>query len=244
MVRTALERTLLVALAAVSSDDTGSMTPDLEVSTSDFTIWIVEDSPLLRESYADVINGTAGFCCPVAVESCEQALDALKRFDAPEVLLMDIGLPGMTGIEGIERVHELSPSTRIVMLTMHEDQDRVFRALCAGAAGYILKPSSAEEIVSAIDEVREGGVPMSAQIAHRVLNIFQSLGAPTAEYGLTEREREILDLLVDGLTQKVVARQLELSRHTVNTHIRNIYAKLNVRTRGGAVAKALKERLI
>lgn len=233
-----------MAGAEETPDQTGTMIPDLEVSARDFTIWIVEDNPLLRETYADVINGTAGLRCPISVESCEDALTALERSDAPEILLMDIGLPGMSGIDGIGHIHQLSPATRIVMLTVHEDQDRVFQALCAGASGYILKPSSAAEIVTAIEEAREGGVPMSAQIAQRVLKIFQGLGVPTTDYGLTDREREILQLLVDGLTQKVVAQQLGISRHTVNTHIRNIYAKLHVRTRGGAVAKALRERLI
>lgn len=221
-----------------------TMAAEAATSTRDFTIWVVEDNALLRESYMEVLNGAEGLCCPLAVESCEDALAALDRGDAPEILLMDIGLPGISGIEGIGQVHQRSPTTRILMLTVHEEQDPVFQALCAGAAGYILKPSSPEGIVAAIEEAREGGVPMSAQIAHRVLDIFHELGPPPTDYGLTAREREVLQHLVDGLGQKAVARKLDLSRHTVNTHIRNIYAKLHVHTRGGAVAKALKERLI
>ena len=210
----------------------------------DFSVWIVEDNALFRESFTDVINDVEGLVCPCAFESCEEALAELQGGDAPEMVLMDIGLPGIDGVEGISRIHAISPTTRVLMLTVHEDQDNVFNALCAGAAGYVLKPRSADQVVGAIQEAREGGVPMSPQIARRVLTIFQRFAAPEHDYGLTRREAEVLELLVEGQTQKTIAKQLFVSEHTVNTHVRNIYAKLHVHTRSGAVAKALKERLV
>ena len=208
------------------------------------TIWIVEDNDLLRESIAHVINQTPGLCCPLDVATCEEALAALDDGAVPEVILLDIGLPGMSGIDGIAPIHARSPSTQVLMLTVHEDRDNVFEALCAGASGYLLKPASPARIVEAIEDIRRGGSPMSAQIARKVLDMFTRLAVPQKDYGLSQREREVLHLLVDGLTQKRIAEHLFLSEHTINTHIRNIYAKLHVHSRSGAVAKALRERLI
>ena len=207
-------------------------------------VWVVEDNDLLRDSYAEVLDRQEGICCPHTFATCEAALMRLESGAPPDLLLMDIGLPGMSGIEGTERFHAISPTTQIVMLTVHEDRDKVFRALCAGAMGYVVKPSSAVGVVEAIEELRRGGVPMSAQIARKVLEIFQRWAAPARDYGLTAREVEVLQLLVDGCSQKQIAGQLGLSPHTVNSHIRNIYARLHVQSRTSAVAKALKERLL
>src|SRR5690606_23869215 len=137
-----------------------------------------------------------------------------------------------------------SPETRIVMLTVHEDNDRIFEALCAGASGYLLKPSSAAQIVEAVQAARAGGATINPQIASKVLDMFTRLAVPPADYGLTEREREVLHHLVDGCTKRRLAERLFLSPHTVDMHIRNIYAKLHVHSRSGAIAKALKERLV
>ena len=169
---------------------------------------------------------------------------ALDDGAVPEIILLDIGLPGMSGIEGIAPIHARSPSTQVLMLTVHKDSDNVFEALCAGASGYLLKPASPARIVEAIEDVRRGGAPMSPQIARKVLDMFTHLAVRPKDYGLSQREREVLHLLVDGLTQKRIAERLFLSEHTINTHIRNIYAKLHVHSRSGAVAKALRERLI
>ncbi len=207
-------------------------------------IWIVEDNELLRESIAEVINEAEGMRCPLDVACCEDALQALEAGDAPDIVLMDIGLPGMSGIEGIRRIQPLSPSTRVIILTIHEDSDKIFEALCAGASGYLLKPASMENVVEAIRELLAGGAPMNAQVASKVLSMFTRLAAPQGEYGLTVREVEVLNLLVEGLTKGRIAEKLHRSEHTVNAHVRNIYAKLHVNTRSGAVAKALKERLI
>lgn len=208
------------------------------------TIWIVEDNELLREAIASVINLTPGMRCPLDVPTCEEVLTALDEGAVPDIILLDIGLPGMSGIEGIAPIHARSPTTQVLMLTVHQDRDNVFEALCAGASGYLLKPTTPTRIVEAIEEVHKGGSPMSAQIARKVLDMFTRLAVPQQHYGLTDREREVLHLLVDGLTQKRIAEHLILSEHTINTHIRNIYAKLHVHSRSRAVAKALKERLI
>jgi len=207
-------------------------------------VWIVEDNDLLRESYADVLGHADGIRCTRSFASCEDALAELERGEPPDLLLMDIGLPGMSGIDGVRRFRTISPTTQVVMLTVHEDRDNVFRALCAGATGYVVKPSSAVAVVGAVEELRRGGVPMSGQIARKVLEIFQRWAVPARDYGLTAREVEVLQLLVQGRSQKQIAGDLALSPHTVNSHIRNIYAKLHVQSSTGAVAKALSERLI
>ncbi|MEO0558692.1 MAG: response regulator transcription factor [Bacteroidota bacterium] len=206
-------------------------------------IWLVEDNALYRETIAEVLDAVPGYVASV-FEHCEAALDALHAGALPEVVLMDIGLPGMSGVEGAQRFQEQAPAVPVVMLTVHQDTDTIFQALCAGASGYLLKTATPEAIVSAIAEVRAGGAAMDAQIARRVLNLFASRLAPQADYGLSDREREILHQLVDGLTKKQIAEQIHLSPHTIDGHIRNIYAKLHVHSRSEVVAKALRERLV
>lgn len=207
-------------------------------------VWIIDDNPLLRESYVEVLAGSGGVGTVVGFEACEPALARLEAGETPDLILMDIGLPGISGIEGARRCNAISPTTQVVMLTVHEDRENVFRALCAGATGYVVKPSSVAGIVGAVEELRRGGVPISPQIARKVLEIFQRWAAPARDYGLTGREVQVLELLVAGRSQKQIAGDLSLSPHTVNSHIRNIYAKLHVQSRSSAVAKALTERLI
>lgn len=207
-------------------------------------VWLVEDNDLFRETIADLLNETDGLRCALACPSCEEALAALERDLLPEVILMDIGLPGMNGIEGVGRIKTLAPTVHVIMLTVHQDNDKIFKALCAGASGYLLKTAPPQAILRAIDQVRAGGAPIDAQIARRVLDMFTRLAAPRADYGLSDREREILQHLTEGLTKKQIAEALFLSPHTIDGHVRNIYAKLHVHTRSGAVAKALKENLI
>lgn len=215
-----------------------------DAAPTELEVWVVEDNDLLRDSYVGVLRQAETVRRARAFAACEEALAALRAGETPDVILMDIGLPGMSGIEGARSVHAVSPSTRVVMLTVHEDRENVFQALCAGATGYVLKPSSQAQVVEAVEEIRAGGVPMSAQIARKVLEIFRRWAVPARDYGLTEREVEVLQLLVDGQSQKRIAYELELSPHTVNSHIRNIYAKLHVHSRSAAVARALRERLI
>jgi DNA-binding NarL/FixJ family response regulator len=206
-------------------------------------VWVVEDNSLFRDTIVEVLD-RGGLRCALAAASCEEALATLADGHVPQVVLMDLGLPGMSGIEGIRRVSALSPESRIIVLTVHEDDDSVFEALCAGAVGYMLKPVSSEQILEAIDTALTGGAPMNAFVARRVIDRFAQNARPGADYGLTPRERQILQLLVEAKPQKQVAHALSLSPHTVDTHLRNIYAKLHVRSRSGAVAKALRERLL
>ena len=209
-------------------------------------VWIVEDNAKLRRDLAVLIEAEADLSCPVSASSCEDALAALAEEPPPDVVLMDLGLPGMSGIEGTARLHSLSPATRVVVLTVHAEDESVFDAICAGACGYLLKPSAPEEIVAAVRQAARGAAPMNAYIASKVLAMFTRLAPARAhdDYGLTRRERDILQLLVDGLTMRQIAHRLAVSYHTVDTHLRNVYAKLHVRTRTSAVAKALREKLI
>jgi DNA-binding NarL/FixJ family response regulator len=208
------------------------------------SIWVVEDDSTFRKSMVNLINQTDGMRCEHNVSSSEELLKLLQREFAPEVVLMDIGLPGMDGIEGIKHVKAISPATDIIMLTVFEDHDKIFRAICSGASGYLLKSSEGDEIIHSIQEVMGGGAPMNAQIARKVLDMFSQLAAPKGEYGLTEREKNILRLITDGLTTKAIANKLFLSYFTIDTHMKNIYTKLQVHTRSGAVAKVLKEHLL
>jgi len=210
----------------------------------DTQVWIVEDNALLREGIEDTLDLADGLACPVAAESVEEALDALAMGHRPDIVLMDIGLPGMNGIAGAKAIREVASDARIVMLTIHEENDKVVQAICAGASGYLLKPASPARVVEAVREVRDGAAPINGYIAGKVLGMFARLVAPGPDYGLTAREKEVLHLLVDGLTMKEAADRLSLSYHTIDAHIRKVYGKLHVRSRSGAVAKALRERLL
>ena len=208
------------------------------------SIWVVEDDILFRSSLVSVINRSPGLLCEHEFGTCEEALTTLETDRPPHVILMDIVLPGIDGLEGAARVRSLSPRTDVVILTNYAENGKIFRALCAGASGYLLKTSPPEEIKRAIQEVVDGGAPMNAQIARKVLDMFAGLAVPTANYGLTERESEILRLMVDGEGKKRIAEELFISYFTVDTHIKNIYSKLHVHSRSGAVAKVLKEHLL
>ena len=219
----------------------------MTVERSDYDVWVVEDQRLFRRALVTLLNETPEMRCGFDSESCEEAIEAIEDGLTPEIVLMDIGLPGMNGIEGTRAIRSLSPTTRVIMLTVHEDNEKIFDAICAGASGYLLKPTPTDQIVDAVRQVRGGGAPINAYIASKLLSLFERLATPRSgaeEYGLTKREREILHLLVGGLTMAQIAEKLFVSYYTIDTHIRNIYAKLHVRTRGGAVAKAVKERLI
>ena len=208
-------------------------------------IWAVEDNAAYRSALTFVFKKAAGMELQT-FSNAEDALAALRSADAPDALLLDVQLPGMDGISAISHFKELAPNVCIVMLTVFEDPQKVFRALCAGASGYLLKTLPAERIVEALREAVAGGAPMSPGVAKAVLGRFVELAAPGkgSDYDLSEREREVLELMTQGLIKKEIADRLGLSFHTVNAHLRNIYTKLHVGTRGAAVAKALKENLI
>jgi DNA-binding NarL/FixJ family response regulator len=206
-------------------------------------IWLVEDNASYRNALARVVNHQPGMTCEQTFSSCEDALAGLGPEKAPDVILLDVRLPGMSGIDGIKRFRDAAPNVRILILTMFDDHEKVFKAICAGASGYLLKSSPQEKIAEAIGEALQGGCPMNAQVARLVLERFTALAPPSEDYGLTDREREVLELMVNGLIKKEIADKLSLSYHTIDSHLRNIYQKLHVNTRAGAVVKAVREHL-
>lgn len=206
-------------------------------------LWLVEDNPAYRRSVARVLNSTGQLLCPRQFASCESLLDALREASPPNVILLDLGLPGMSGLDALPLIKEVAPGVPVIVLTVFDDREKIFQAICAGASGYLLKTSTGRKIAEAIQEVLDGGAPMTASIAYKVLQRFAELTTPKGDYGLSAREREILEHMVDGLIKKEIAGRLSLSPHTVDTHLRNIYSKLHVHTRTGAVSKALRERL-
>src|SRR5690349_21465393 len=204
------------------------------------TVSLVEDNDQLRGTLARVINRAEGFRCISQHANAEAALEALPR-DRPNVVLMDINLPGMNGVECVRRLKQLFPDMQIVMLTVYEDTENIFNALAAGASGYLLKRTKSAELLEAIHEVHRGGSPMTTHIARKVIQSFQRTGPssrPTEN--LSEREQEVLDCLSQGFLYKEIAEKLGISYETVHTYIRRIYEKLQVRTRTEAVAKFLK----
>ena len=208
-------------------------------------VWVIEDSPLYRETVGELIQRSERLRCARAFADCESALTLLADGqELPRLILMDLGLPGMNGIDGIRNVRRHSPSIPVVMLTVHQSNDRIFEAICAGASGYLLKSATGEEILRGLENVLDGGAAINAQIARRVLDMFSRMATPQTDYGLSEREQQILQLLVDSHTKIQIAEQLFLSPHTIDTHVRNIYTKLHVNNRSGAVAKALRENLV
>lgn len=207
-------------------------------------VWLIEDNERLRKTMAIAINSLAGLRCDGDYGAIEPALSAMTTKPAPDLILLDIGLPGIDGIAGIPRLRNSAPAVKIVILTVFDDHDRVFRAVCAGADGYLLKTSPMERISEAIREVARGGASMNPEIARKVLDLFSGAKPKQGDQGLTERERDVLRHVVNGLTKKEIAVRLELSAHTVDSHLRNIYQKLHVNNRAGAVATALRERLV
>lgn len=206
------------------------------------SVAIVEDDRVVRENLAVLIDAAPGFACVAQCSSAEEAWTSLPAV-RPEVVLMDIHLPGHTGIVCVARLRGLLPETQIIMLTIEEDIDRVFESLKAGATGYLLKHSSPQEILEAVEEVHRGGAPMSSHIARKVVTAFRSTsdGVPAAA-ALTAREEQTLRLLAKGLRSKEIADSLGVSPGTINTHVRKIYEKLHVQSRSEAVAQFLKGR--
>jgi DNA-binding NarL/FixJ family response regulator len=207
------------------------------------TVALIEDEKEVRQGLAFILNHTDGFRCIADFRSYEEALASLKS--VPDVLLSDIGLRGMQGDEGARLFKERFPTTAIVMLTVHGDDDRIFRSICAGATGYILKKEPPARILDAIREVHAGGASMSSETAMRVLNAFRMLVPRKGENGiLTRREEDVLEELVKGNSYKSIADHLFLSVHTVRFHIRSIYEKLHVHSKSEAVAKILREKML
>ena len=205
---------------------------------------LIEDVREVRDGLSALISGTAGYDCVATYGRMETALSRIES-DKPDVVLTDLGLPGMSGIEGIERLRKIFPETPIVALTIFDNDDQIFNALCRGANGYLLKTIPPARLLEALQEAVEGGSPMSPTIASRVVNLFRTFRPPEhAEYRLTPQETELLKLLVDGHHKKTAAREMGISFHTVSFHLKNIYEKLQVHSKSEAVAKALREKIV
>jgi DNA-binding NarL/FixJ family response regulator len=205
---------------------------------------IVEDEREVREGLGALISGTAGFTCAAGYRTMEDALAAIGDV-APDVVLVDIGLPGMSGIDGIRILRDQLADTPILALTVYDDDDRVFEALCAGASGYLLKNTPPARLLESLAEAVRGGAPMSPEVAQRVVRLFREFRPPErASYHLTPQEIELLKLLVEGHHYKTAAEEMHVSVNTISFHLKNIYAKLRVHSKTEAVAKALRERLV
>jgi DNA-binding NarL/FixJ family response regulator len=205
---------------------------------------IVEDQRDLREGLQILINFTPGFKCLGAFRSMEEALARVK-YDLPDVVLSDIGLPGMSGIEGIRILKEKYPDLIILVLTVYDDNEKIFDALCAGASGYLLKHTEPSQLISSVKEAVSGGAPMSPEVAAKVIKIFREVRPPEkVEYDLTPHELRLLKLLVEGHNYVTAAEELKISYNTIKFHVRNIYDKLQVHSKSEAVAIAMRDRLI
>jgi DNA-binding NarL/FixJ family response regulator len=205
---------------------------------------IVEDQRTIREGLRLLIDATAGYRCTGSFRSMEEALALIDR-DLPDVALVDIGLPGMSGIEGIHRLKALYPDLVLLMLTVYDDDDRIFGALCAGANGYLLKKTPPARLLESLREAAAGGAPMTPEVARRVIELFRDVHPPEpADYHLTPHELRVLKLLVDGHNYKTAAEELGVSVNTVAFHMKKVYEKLQVHSKSEAVAKALKHHLV
>lgn len=204
-------------------------------------VGIVEDQDKVREGLALLIDGTVGFTCTEAYANGEEALRHLPAY-RPDVVLMDIHLPKMSGIECLQKLKEKLPDVQVMMLTVYEDNELIFKSLIAGATGYILKRTPPAQLLESITELHEGGSPMSDQIARKVVEAFRQMGRSSKQTdNLSERESEILSFLAKGYHDKEIADKFFLSIKTVRTHLRNIYKKLHVRSRTEAVLKYLQK---
>ncbi len=204
--------------------------------------WIVEDDSQFCMQLAELINFSSTFICSQTFQSCEPAIEILKEEDPPDIILMDLGLPGMNGINGILKIKQIVPEVIIIVLTVFEDTDSILQSISNGAAGYLLKGSSFDDIINSLELILSGGAPINPQIAKKILDLFAQSYTPV-DYGLTPREKEVLTFLVDGLLKKQIADKMSITFHTVDKHLRSIYTKLQVPSRSQAVSKAIKEKL-
>jgi len=223
--------------------NTGSVTPGAQ-APSPIKVTIIEDRREIREGLALLISSTEGYHCISSFQSMEEALQRIG-LRLPDAVLVDIGLPGMSGIEGIRLLKQRYPKLLMLVLTVYDDDERIFDALCAGASGYLLKKTPPARLLESIREVVEGGAPMSGEVARRVIALFRQIRpSEQADYQLTPHETRLLKLLVEGHNYKTAAAELKVSVNTISFHMRHIYEKLHVHSKSEAVAKALRERLI
>ena len=203
-------------------------------------VGFVEDDEEIRRGVQEYLNTQDNIICNLAENSVELFLAGLKKDKIPDVILMDIGLPGISGINGLKLIKEKYPETDIVMFTVYEDSHKIFQSLCAGASGYLLKNSKFAEIKRTIEIVHSGGSSMSPEIARKVIEHFQLNNTTQSSSGLSPKENEVVLGLVDGLSYKMIADRLEISIDTVRTHVKNIYRKLHVHTKADVIRKSLK----
>ncbi|HJQ70963.1 MAG TPA: response regulator transcription factor [Blastocatellia bacterium] len=226
------------------ASDTEKPDPTAAKTPSVIKVAIIEDQRDIRECLTFLINGTEGFRCTGSYRTMEEALEKIG-FELPDVALSDIGLPGMSGIEGIKVLKERYPNLLLLMLTVYNDDERIFDAMCAGASGYLLKKTPPARLLESLKEAVGGGAPMSPEVARRVISLFREIRPPErADYELTPHETRLLKLFVEGHNYKTAAAELGVSVNTVNFHVRSIYEKLQVHTRSEAVVKALLNRLV
>jgi DNA-binding NarL/FixJ family response regulator len=205
---------------------------------------IFEDNFLLRESLFQLVNGTPGLICTGAFANCDNLIFNISKTD-PDVILMDIKMPGKTGIEGMLIIHDQFPKIKVIMQTVVDDEDKIFSSICNGASGYLLKNTPPAALLHAIMEVFEGGAPMTPTIAMKVLEKFRKQSVPTLKEfnNLSNRENEILECLVEGMSYKMIAIARNISIDTVRFHIRNIYEKLHVNSKSEAVVRAMRDKI-
>jgi DNA-binding NarL/FixJ family response regulator len=205
---------------------------------------IIEDERDIRECLTFLVSGTDGYLCTGNYRTMEEALDKIPH-DMPDIVLSDIGLPGMSGIEGVRVLKQRYPELLVLMLTVYDDDERIFDAMCAGASGYLLKKTPPARLLDSLKEAVAGGAPMSPEVARRVITLFREIRPPErSDYQLTPHETRLLKLFVEGHNYKTAATELGVSVNTVNFHVRNVYEKLQVHSRSEAVAKALRNRLV
>lgn len=215
-----------------------------ETAPKTINVAIIEDRRELRDGLAMLINGTDGFACTGKFGSMEESLGRLKS-NLPDIVLCDIGLPGMDGIEGIKVLKEQFPELLVIMLTIYDDDERIFNALCAGACGYLLKKTPPVRLLESLKEAVAGGSPMSPEVARRVIALFREIRPPErADYNLTPHETRLLKMLVEGHNYKTASVEIGVTVHTISFHMRRIYEKLQVHTKTEAVAVALRDRLV
>ncbi|HSL80200.1 MAG TPA: response regulator transcription factor [Pseudolabrys sp.] len=225
-------------------EDKASITSPATSPNSTIKVAIIEDRREIREALATLINGTDGFLCTGSFRSMEDALGKIGR-ELPDVALVDIGLPGMSGIEGLRILKEQYPGMLLMMLTVYDDDERIFDAMCAGASGYLLKKTPPARLLESLKEAVAGGAPMSPEVARRVISLFREIRPPErADYNLTPHETRLLKLFVRGHNYKTAAAELGVSIHTIDFHLRSIYEKLQVHSKTEAVAIALRNRLV
>ncbi len=205
---------------------------------------IYEDNPQLREGLTMLINGTDGFEVLAAFKNCNTVVDEVNAWK-PDVILMDIDMPGINGIEGLKKIRQVNSEVKILMLTVFDDNKNVFQAISSGANGYVLKKTPPTKLLEYITEAQSGGAPMTASIATQVLKMFSSMNNEKGEdYNLSDREKQVLQFLVEGYSYKMIASEMFIAIDTVRSHIKKIYEKLHVNSKSEAVAKAFKDKIV